>query len=148
MTPSLALRAFIVGWEAMRLTAYDDGRGVWTIGVGHTEDVAQGDTCTEEQALAWLEEDLTSHGDKLLRYMTRTPAQQQFDALLSLAFNVGVRVVGESGTLARFNAGLDQECADRFLLWDKVAGKVWPGLTKRRAAERLMYLDGDYSGRP
>lgn len=148
MTPSLALRAFIVGWEAMRLAAYDDGRGVWTIGIGHTEDVQPGDTCTKDQALAWLEEDLTSRGDQLLRYMTRTPAQQQFDALLSLAFNAGVRVVGESGTLARFNAGLDQECADRFLLWDKVAGKVWPGLTKRRAAERLMYLDGDYSGRP
>lgn len=151
MIHSDALREFIPGWEAVRLKAYRDGGGVPSIGIGHTRGVKMGDTCTREQALWWLKSDLVSVEEELAEFMHRAPTQQQFDALVSIGFNCGVKgkdKIGESGLMARFNAGLDQECADRFLLWNKDNGVVIDGLTKRRRAERAIYLVGDYSGRP
>jgi lysozyme len=148
MIHSPELRAFVLDWEGCKLKAYKDGGGVWTIGVGHTRGVEQDDACTFETANEWLDDDLREHGAALEPYMTRVPSQQQYDALLSLAFNCGVRGIGESGVMARFNAGLHQECADRFLMWNKDNGSVVRGLTMRRAAERAIYLDGDYSHEP
>lgn len=145
MKPSLALAEFVERWEGLRTRAYDDGGGVWTIGIGHTRGVRPGDVCTEEQARAWLEAELDDFAVGLEQYIIREPTQQQFDALLSLAYNCGLEAIGNSGLMARFNARLDRECADRFLLWNKDNGKVVPGLSKRRAAERAIYLDGDYS---
>ena len=148
MRPSLALVEFVAAWESLRLRAYLDGGGVPTIGYGHTRGVQLGDECDEMQAQAWLETELDDYGVDLLRYMERDPSQQQYDALLSLSFNCGTRAIGESGVMARFNAGLDQECADRFLLWSKDNGKVIRGLVRRREGERAIYLFGQYDARP
>lgn len=148
MTPSRELVDFVAGWEGFEPKAYRDGGGVWTLGYGRTLGVGPGDTCTMAQAKEWLLADLARHWEGLAKYLTREPSQQQADALLSLAYNCGVAAVGPSGTVARFNAGKDQECADRFLFWDLDNGVHVPGLLKRRKAERAIYLDGDYSGRP
>lgn len=148
MNPSPDLLAFVEGWEGLRTTAYDDGGGVWTIGIGRTKDVRRGDTCTEEQARAWFADELIAYARALERYITRPPTQQQYDALLSLAYNCGVPAIGESGVMARHNAGLTEDCGNRFLLWNKDGGRPVAGLTKRREAERRIYLHGDYSGRP
>lgn len=148
VTHSPELRDFVAAWESLRTHAYQDVAGVWTIGYGRTQDVQPGDTCTQEQAAEWLDETLTDFGKQLQRYMTREPSQQQYDALVSLAYNCGIEAIGDSGVMARFNAHLDQECADRFLMWSLVNGKQVRGLLRRREAERAMYLYGDYSGRP
>ena len=148
MKASLALVEFVQGWETLRLRAYLDTGGVPTIGYGHTRGVQLGDECDEMQAQEWLEQELDDFAFELLRYMERDPSQQQFDALLSLAYNCGAHEIGESGVMARFNARLDQECADRFLLWVKDNGKVIRGLVRRREGERAIYLFGDYSARP
>lgn len=145
------LLIFVEGWEDLRTSAYLDGGGVPTIGIGRTRGVKMGDTCTEDQARAWFADEMIAKAEHLSLYLTREPTQQQMDAMCSLAFNVGVdgpAGLGVSGLVARFNAGRDQECADRFLLWCRDSGVVIPGLLKRRKAERDIYLDGDYSGRP
>ena len=148
MTPSAELVEFVAGWEGFRSEAYLDMVGIPTIGFGQTRGVRMGDTITLEDALRDLESTLTRFGKQLQAFMRREPEQQQFDALLSLAYNCGVIRIGESGVMARFNRGADEECADRFLWWNKAGGRVVTGLTSRRQAERAIYLDGDYSGRP
>lgn len=143
---------FVKGWEFLSLIAYPDGAGVWTIGWGHTRHVKQGDTCDRAMATAYLLNDLIAVEKELAGFITRTGyQQQQYDALCTLGFNVGVtgpHKVGESFTMWLFNAGRDTECADRFLRWNMSGGVPVRGLSRRRAAERDIYLHGDYSGRP
>lgn len=151
MTPSPDLLAFVEGWEGLRTKAYRDGGGVWTIGIGRTKGVRPGDTCTEALARIWFADEMAQYAAELLGYMKRTPAQRQFDALLSLGYNAGIappRGIGRAGIMALFNAGQDADCADRFLAWNKDGGVEVEGLTKRRRAERDIYLYADYSGRP
>jgi len=152
MIPSRELVDFVAGWEGRNglpvLSAYLDSVGVPTIGYGHTQGVAMGDTCTTQQALAWLEEEINSTAKVVAAFMKRTPEQWQFDALTSLAYNCGAARIGESGVMMRFNAGNDEDCADRMQWWNKAGGRVIPGLVKRRAAEADIYLRADYSGRP
>lgn len=145
--PSPALVDFVAGWESLRTEAYLDAVGIPTIGYGRTSNVNMGDTCTPEQAMDWLRRTLNDTANRLSPFLVREPSQQQFDALASLAYNVGVAALGQSGLIRLFNIG-DDSCADRFLLWNKAGGKVLAGLTKRREAERAIYLFGDYSGRP
>lgn len=148
MNPSPDLVAFVADWEGFRSTAYQDAVGIWTVGYGFTMGVQPGDTMTLAEANAKLEQTLYSFGKTLETFMTREPSQQQFDALLSLAYNCGVQRIGESGVMFRFNNGWDRDCADRILWWDKAGGRVLSGLHKRREAERAIYLSADYSGRP
>lgn len=148
MVPSQAIVEFVKRWESCKLTAYRDAVGVLTIGYGRTRDVQQGDTITQEQADEWIVDELVEYAEGLARYIGRPTTQQQADALLSLAYNCGVDAIGMSGVMARHNAGLWQECADRFLLWNRAGGRVLRGLTKRREAERDVYISGDYSGSP
>lgn len=148
MMPSEQLRDFVAGWESLRTEAYYDAIGIPTIGYGRTEGVKMGDTCTPEQAMTWLRMTLDDTGKRLSPFLVRVPTQQQFDALVSLAYNVGVVALAKSGLIKLFHLGEDEACADRFLQWNKAGGQVLAGLTKRRQAERAMYLSGDYSGRP
>lgn len=148
MTPSPALVDFVGAWEGFRSTAYQDIVGVWTIGFGQTKGVQAGDTITLEAALADLNQTLYDTGRILRAYMKREPSQQQFDGLLSLAYNCGVDRIATSGVMDRFNGGNDEGCADRMLWWNKAGGRVVAGLARRREAERAIYLSADYSGRP
>lgn len=151
--PTPDLQKFVEGWESCRLVAYlDSGRPpVPTIGWGHTRGVYIGDTCTQTQADEWLRDELDRHACELSVYLTRTPTTQQFDALLSLGYNAGIAPphgIGQAGIVQLFNTGMLHECADRFLAWNKDGGVVVNGLTKRRHAERAIFVSGDYSGRP
>jgi GH24 family phage-related lysozyme (muramidase) len=158
MTPTLHSREaelFVSAWEGLKLVAYDPGDGVWTIGCGHTYGVCRGLTCTVEQAMMWLHDDMADRAQGLLQHMRRDPKQHQLDALTSLAFNLrnGVQQLAKSRTLELFNLGDDIGCAEMILKWDMVNGRhsspsYFPGIQKRRRAERAMYLHGDYSGRP
>ena len=132
---------FIKGFEGERLEAYQCSAGVWTIGVGHTQGVKQGDTCTDAQADEWLIEDIRKVVDELGRYVTPDITQNQFIALVSLGFNIGaINVVTKCPKLIRkLNASDFEGAANEFLDCDKAGGVRVAGLTRRREAEaRLM----------
>lgn len=128
--------------EGLRLTAYPDpasGGDPWTIGYGHTRDVQRGQTITPEQAEQFLRDDLAWVETCIARTVTVPLSQGQYDALCSLIFNIGAGAFGKSTLLRKLNSG-DASAADEFLRWDKAAGKSMPGLARRRAAERAMFL--------
>lgn len=137
--PALAA-CFVSGWEGERLTAYPCSAGVWTIGFGHTKGVKQGDTCTEEQARAWLLEDLADTQIRLARYINVPVTQNEAIALVSLAFNVGVGALSCSKLLRKLNSGDREGAAEEFLDFDLANGKRLAGLTRRRKAEHDLFL--------
>lgn len=137
--------------EGCRLKAYRCSAGVPTIGWGHTRGVKMGDTCTQEQADAWLVEDLTEFTDGVKRALKREASENELWALVSFTFNVGMgtadgKVKGflTSTVLKMHNAGNRQAAARAFGLWNKarINGvlQVVDGLTSRRAREAARYL--------
>jgi lysozyme len=136
-------RGFIKGFEALRLVAYPDpgtGGKPWTNGWGHTKGVKPGDRITEAQAEQFLSDDLAVFELTVNSAIKRTMTQNQFDAMVSLAFNIGGPEFAQSTLVKKFNAGDVLGAADQFPRWKFSGGKVMPGLVKRRAAEREMFL--------
>ncbi len=140
------LRQFVAGWETLRLTAYDDGGGVLTLGYGHTAGVKAGDTCTAHQANMWLFDDLDVAAEGVRHNVTELLTQNQFDALTSFVFNLGESRFAGSTLLQMVNAGRHERAAIEFLRWNKQGNKVLRGLLARRAGEALMYARADYGG--
>lgn len=130
-------------FEQCRLTAYPDpatGGAPWTIGWGDTKDVTPGMTITQAEADARFAKRLAREFEPgVLSLVKRTPNQGQFDALVCFAYNVGLRNLSESTLLRMFNIG-QPGVEDQFLRWDKANGRVMLGLTRRRTAERALYL--------
>lgn len=132
---------FIKGFESLRLTAYDDGRGVTTIGYGHTATARSGMRITEAQAETLLRRDLSAKEACVARNVRVSLSQQQFDALVSLAYNIGCSAFAQSSVVRYLNNGEQEQAAKAFLMWNKVNGKVWNGLTKRREQEMAMFTN-------
>ena len=137
--PALAA-GFISSFEGCRLTAYRCSAGVWTIGFGHTKGVSEGDTCTQEQANAWLIEDIRNTQLLLAHYVNVPVTQNEFVALVSLAFNVGVGALMKSKLLRKLNSGDRDSAAEEFLDFDLANGQKVAGLTRRRKAEHDLFL--------
>lgn len=135
-------------FEGFRGTAYRDPVGIWTIGYGFVKGVKQGDTITRAQADARLRRELAEYERAVERATGGNATQPQFDALVSFAYNVGVKGMAGSTVIKRHNAGDHQAAARAFGLWNKAGGKVWPGLTRRRAAEAALYLTPDPASQP
>lgn len=136
-------RDFIKGFEALRLIAYPDpgtGGKPWTNGWGHTKGVKQGDRITQAQAEQFLSDDLAVFELTVNGAVKRPMTQNQFDAMVSLAFNIGGPEFAQSTLVKKFNTGDVLGAADQFPRWKFSGGKVMPGLVKRRAAEREMFL--------
>lgn len=135
----------ISSFEDTRLKAYDDGVGVWTIGIGtivypNGNKVKQGDTCTLDQAKAYFKHDLAKF-EKAVNDSVKVPlTQNQFDALVSLTYNIGSGAFKSSTLLKKLNKSDYQGAADQFPAWKKARGKVLNGLVRRRAAERALFL--------
>ncbi|WP_322853093.1 lysozyme [Acinetobacter baumannii] len=128
-----------------RFTAYDDGVGIWTIGIGTTVypngvKVKKGDTCTPEQAKAYFKHDLAKFEKTVNESVTVPLTQNQFDALVSLTYNIGSGAFKGSTLLKLLNKGDYKGAADQFLVWNKAGGKVMKGLVRRREAERALFL--------
>jgi lysozyme len=140
MTTSPAGRKLIESFEGCRLTAYQDQRGILTIGYGHTASVKLGDTCTPQQADEWLTGDLATAEGAVNRLVRVPLAQNQFDALVSLCFNIGQGNFAESTVLRLVNGGSVEGSAEAFLMWDKVGGQANVGLFNRRTAEKTLFL--------
>lgn len=136
-------RNFIKAFEQLHLKAYPDpgtGGKPWTIGWGHTKGVMQGDRITQEQAEQFFTNDLAVFELTVNSAIKRPMTQSQFDAMVSLAFNIGGAAFTGSTLVKKFNAGDVQGAANEFPKWRKAAGEVMPGLVKRRAEEREMFL--------
>lgn len=136
---------FIEAWEGCRLQAYKCPAGIWTIGVGHTQDVTEHDEITYEQSRDLLRRDLELVKHNLAPFINVHVTEGQFVALVSLAFNVGVGyVVRQCPRLMRaLNAGDAEACAHEFLDINRAGGKVLSGLTERRRAEAKLFLGED-----
>lgn len=131
--------ALIKEFEGCKLTAYKDIVGVWTIGYGHTRSARQGMVITQAQADELLALDVATHASSVYKALQVKLEQHQFDAVVSLAFNVGVSAVRNSTLMKMINRGDVKPAAAQFDRWNKAGGKVLAGLTRRRAAERKMY---------
>lgn len=131
----------VASFEGDVLKAYQDGNRVWTIGYGHTgQDVHPGLVWTEDQAIAALRTNLLTSENDIERTVLVPVNQNEFDALTSFDYNIGVGHLRSSTTLRLLNEGNRQGASDAMLLWDKVDGKVSPGLLRRRTAERALFL--------
>ncbi|MHB0805997.1 lysozyme [Stutzerimonas nitrititolerans] len=131
----------IKSFEGLRLTAYDDGVGVQTIGYGHTKGVKPGMKITENWAEELLRDDLAEFEAAVNGLVKVRLCQHQFDALVSLVFNIGPGAFSDSTLLRLLNAGLYDDAALQFVRWNKGGGKVLSGLTRRRMAERKLFED-------
>ena len=143
-TVSTAGINLICSFEGLRLNAYDDGVGVWTIGFGTTIypngiKVKKGDTCTEAQAKAYMAHDLKKFESAVNSAVTVSINQNQFDALVSLAYNIGTSGFKNSTLVKKLNAGDIRGAAAQFDVWNKGGGKVMQGLVNRRAVERKLF---------
>lgn len=128
-------------FEGLRLTAYQDQVGVWTVGYGHTGSAVHGGlVITEEQADLLLESDIASAIVCVNRAVTASISQCQFDALVDFVFNLGCGRLLGSTLLRHVNAGEFDLAAAQFLLWDHAGGVVVPGLLLRRQAEMELFL--------
>ncbi len=140
--PSAACEAIIREFESERLAAYPDpatGGDPWTIGVGHTgPEVHKGMTITKAQSAAYLASDMGKAGAAVARLCPIT-TQGQFDALLSFTFNLGEGNLASSTLRKKHNAGDYAGAKTEFARWNKAAGKMMNGLTRRRAAESKLY---------
>ena len=130
--------------EGCKLKAYLDSAGIWTIGVGHIRDVERGDRITMSTAEYWLSRDLVRF-EKCVNGQVRVRiTQNQYDALVCFAFNLGCTALRKSTLLKRLNAHKYLEAADQFLRWNKVRIRgvltVSRGITNRRKIERSLFL--------
>ncbi|EGN2315234.1 lysozyme [Citrobacter freundii] len=135
-------------FEGCSLTAYPDpgtGGDPWSIGYGWThpvdgKPVKRGMTIDQATADRLLKAGLVGYENDVLKVVRVKLTQGQFDALVSFAYNVGSRALSTSTLLKKLNAGDIKGAADEFLRWNKAGGKVMPGLTNRRKAERDVFL--------
>ena len=129
---------FVKAEETLRLKAYKCPKGVWTIGWGHTGGIKEGDTCTREQAEAWIRSDLQSAQTGLAKFINVPVSANQF---MSLAFNMGsMGVVDKCPKMLRaLNAGDYETAADEFL--DVTNGGL-AGLVARRRREAALMRQG------
>lgn len=129
-------------FEGVSLKAYPDpgtGGEPWTIGYGHTGGVKKGDVVTQAQAEELLRKDLIKFETGVSNVLTVETTQNQFDAMVSLAYNIGLGNFTKSTLLRKHNAKCWQCAASQFGVWRNAGGKVMNGLIRRRAAERELY---------
>ena len=127
-------------FEGLRLTAYQDCGGVWTIGYGHTgPEVRAGLTITQAEADALLRSDVEDAVTCVNRAVNVPITQNQFDALVDFCFNCGRGSLLQSTLLRKVNIGDFAGAAAQFALWDHAGGEVVEGLVKRRTAEAELF---------
>jgi lysozyme len=142
MNPSQKCIDLIKQFEGVRLESYLCPAKIWTIGVGHTgSTVGPNQKITEHQAEVILNFDLDKFAkgvSDIFKGITLT--QGQFDALVSFSFNCGIQALAGSTLCRHIKAGNFMQAANQFPRWNKAGGKVLPGLTKRREAEKQLFL--------
>jgi lysozyme len=131
---------FIKQEEGVRLKAYPDADGVWTIGYGHTKGVHEGMVITQEEAENLLKQDLETFETGVANLVKVPLDQHQFDALVSFSYNLGLGNLAGSTLLHKLNDKDYQGAAAEFGKWVHARHQVLPGLVARRQAEEKMFL--------
>jgi len=130
----------IKSFEGLKLRAYLCPAKVWTIGFGSTgPHVVPGKSINEAQAEELLKHDLDRFEAAVTRLVTVPLTQNQYDALVSFAFNVGISALERSTLLKRVNAKLFDQARAEFAKWNRAGGRPLAGLTRRRAAEAALF---------
>lgn len=129
-------------FEGCRLEAYLCPAGIPTIGYGHTRTAKIGQVITEAKAESLLREDLKDAEEAVDRLVTATINDNQFSALVSFVFNVGAGAFKESTLLSLLNTNADTAIvANQLRRWNKAGDRELPGLTRRRQAERALFVN-------
>jgi len=132
-------------FESLRLNAYQDSVGIWTIGWGHTGlshndgTVHEGRVITEDEAVALLKKDLKTFEDEVEKCVSVDINDNQFSALVSFAFNLGGTNLRKSTLLKRLNDEQHFNASKEFKKWSKAGGKRLGGLVRRRISERNLF---------
>jgi len=130
-------------FEGVKLRSYQDEKGVWTIGFGHTHGVRPHQSITREEAEKLLLEDLEQFEKSVFDCVKVSVSQNEFSALVCFAYNVGLGALKSSRLLHDLNQNQKLSAADEFLRWDKLGGRSCKGLLRRRSAERSLFLEKD-----
>ena len=128
-------------FEGLELNAYQCAAGVWTIGYGHTKDVQQGMVISEDTANEMLVEELNEYESYIIGLVTVELNQNQFDAMVSWVYNLGVGNLKASTLLKVLNAGDYAGVPAQMMRWNKAGGKVLEGPTRRRQAEADLFAN-------
>lgn len=145
-------------YEGCKLNAYQDSAGIWTIGYGtilypNGFKVKQGDSITSHEADLYLSQNIDDKFEEIKSYVIASLNQNQWDAILSLVYNIGTNAFKQSTLLKRINSGIG-DIRSAFLMWNKIKKKVkdpvtgkletklvpLDGLTNRRTAEADLYF--------
>lgn len=129
-------------FEGCRLNAYRCPAGIWTIGWGETRGVKKGDIWTQGKADEMLETRVKEFMEAVLLNCPELEEgpDNRIAACTSLAYNIGISAFAGSTVCRMIRQNEHKRAADAFLLWNKAAGRILPGLTRRRQAERKLYL--------
>lgn len=129
-------------FEGLRLEAYRDAVGIWTVGYGQTGEHVGPDTVIEpHEANELLQKELDHISDRVTAMLKVEVSQNQFDALVSLAYNIGLGAFKRSTLLKHVNAGDFEAAAKEFPRWVYAKGRKLPGLKRRRLAEQQLFLE-------
>lgn len=128
-------------FEGCRLQAYKCPAGIWTVGYGHTgSTVHQGLKISQSEADSLLKTDLIIHCNNVSKLVKVPLNQNQYDALVSLEYNIGYGAFSKSTLLNLLNAKDYKGAAEQFEVWRLGGGKILPGLVRRRKAEKDLFL--------
>ena len=133
--------ALLKEFEGCKLKAYRDIVGILTIGYGHTgKDVNDGQVLTQEEADALLVKDLEKLQNNIRPHIKVLLTDNQFSALVVFSYNVGYIAFSGSTLLSKLNNNDFNGAAEQFVRWNRAGGKAVPGLTRRREAEKNLFL--------
>jgi len=132
-------------FEGFREVPYEDVGGVLTVGYGHTGKKAC-KRISKEEAEKLLIEDVRDAEACINKFVTASLLQHEFDALVSLIYNIGAGAFKKSTLLKKLNTNAKYDAANEFLRWDIADGKKLTALNKRRRSERRMFLASEYKG--
>lgn len=132
--------SLIKEFEGCALRPYQDLRGIWTVGYGHTHNVCADTVCTADDAEKMLSDDLRMVALQVDGLSLITLTDNQRCALISLVYNIGCGRFQVSTLLKKLNNRDLSGASDEFLVWDKINGKPCDGLLRRRKAERELFL--------
>ncbi len=127
-------------FEGFESKAYLCPANVWTIGYGRTKNVREGDVVNEAQAERDLFEELDEFAEQVLNTVKVDLEQNELDALTSWTYNLGVGNLQSSTLLKKLNSGDKNSVPSEMVRWNKAAGKVLAGLTRRREAEAKLWV--------
>lgn len=131
----------IKSFEGCKLSVYLDVVGITTVGYGHMTNLSVGTSISQPEADALLLDDISKFEKGVSDLLPFQINENQFSALVCFAFNVGLQALKKSTLLRKLTSKMDvKNIASEFLRWNKAGGKEIPGLTRRREAERDLFL--------